>query len=58
MSNGSACSSGVVGLSPILSAMGIEDSANQSTIRISFGRENTIADVSKLIESLSEILNG
>ena len=58
VSNGSACSSGVVGLSPILSAMGIEDSANQSTIRISFGRENTIADVSKLIESLSEILNG
>ena len=47
-----------MGLSPILSAMGIEDSANQSTIRISFGRENTIADVSKLIESLSEILNG
>ena len=57
VSNGSACSSGVVGLSPILSAMGIEDLANQSTIRISFGRENTIADVSKLIESLSEILN-
>ncbi|MED5248507.1 MAG: cysteine desulfurase family protein [Candidatus Neomarinimicrobiota bacterium] len=54
ISNGSACSSGTVGVSPILNAMGIDDKINQSTIRISFGRGNTIEDVSLLIEALSE----
>ena len=57
ISNGSACSSGTVGLSPILEQMGIKDSINQSTIRVSFGRGNTIEDVSYLAKSISELLD-
>ena len=57
ISNGSACSSGTVGLSPILKEMGIEDRINKSTIRVSFGRENSIKDVSYLVKSISELLN-
>ena len=57
ISNGSACSSGTVGLSPVLKEMGIEDEINKSTIRVSFGRENKIEDVSILVESIGEILN-
>jgi cysteine sulfinate desulfinase/cysteine desulfurase-like protein len=34
--------------------MGVDDKINQSTIRVSFGRGNTIEDVSLLIEALSE----
>ena len=37
--------------------MGIEDEINKSTIRVSFGRENKIEDVSILVESIGEILN-
>ena len=55
ISNGSACSSGTVGLSPILEQMGIEDSINRSTIRVSFGTSNTINDVDYLVESISEL---
>ncbi len=57
VSNGSACSSGTVGLSPVLVQMGIEDNINQSTIRVSFGTNNTIEDVSYLIKSISELAN-
>jgi len=55
VSNGSACSSGTVGSSPILKAIGVKDKLNKSTIRISFGRDNTIQDVSTLIDAICEI---
>ena len=55
ISNGSACSSGTVGVSPILKAIGVEDEMNQSTVRISFGRDNTTEDVSFLIDAICEL---
>ena len=57
VSNGSACSSGTVGLSPVLKEMGIRDEVNRSTIRISFGKDNTTKDVSYLAKSILELLN-
>ncbi len=52
VSSGSACSSGDIKPSPILSAMGIEDDINNCTLRISFGTGNTMEDVEYLTESL------
>ena len=57
VSNGSACSSGTVGLSPVLKVMGIKDEINKSTIRVSFGKENTIDDISYLVKSIHELSN-
>ena len=57
VSNGSACSSGTVGLSPVLKVMGVKDEINKSTIRVSFGKENTIDDISYLVKSIHELSN-
>ena len=38
ISTGSACSSGSIGPSPVLTAMGLEDDRVQSAVRIGFGR--------------------
>jgi len=57
VSNGSACSSGTVGLSPVLKVMGIKDEINKSTIRVSFGEGNTIDDISYLVKSIHELSN-
>ena len=37
--------------------MNISNQLNNSTLRISFGRDNTIEEVDKLIKTLDEILN-
>ena len=50
ISNGSACSSGTISPSPVLKAMGISDKKNLESIRISFGKHNTINEVNKLVE--------
>ena len=52
ISNGSACSSGTISPSPVLKAMGISDKNNLESIRISFGKHNTINEVNKLVESI------
>ncbi len=52
ISNGSACSSGTISPSPVLKAMGISDKKNLESIRISFGKHNTINEVNKLVESI------
>lgn len=52
VSSGSACSSGDIKPSRILSAMGIEDDINNCTLRISFGTGNTMEDVEYLTQSL------
>ena len=44
VSNGSACASGIVKLSPVLSALGLKDDLNLSSIRFSFGAFNTKRD--------------
>jgi cysteine desulfurase len=57
VSSGSACGSGLVKPSFVLEEMGISESQNTSTIRISFGRSNTIDDVSILVNALVKFTN-
>jgi len=56
VSSGSACSSGTVKPSDVLSAMNVSNKHNISTLRISFGKSNTIEEVDKLIEAFDKIL--
>ncbi len=56
VSSGSACSSGTVKPSDVLSAMNVSNKHNISTLRISFGKSNTIEEVDKLIDAFDEIL--
>ena len=56
VSSGSACSSGTVKPSDVLKAMHISNQNNISSLRISFGKGNTLAEVDKLIDALDEIL--
>ena len=56
VSSGSACSSGTVRPSEVLKAMHISHWNNIATLRISFGKDNTIEEVDRLIEALDEIL--
>ncbi len=56
VSSGSACSSGDIKPSSVLSSMGVSDDLNISTLRISFGTGNTLAEVSILIDAVSSSL--
>ncbi len=56
VSSGSACSSGTVEPSDVLKAMHISNQNNISSLRISFGKDNTIDQVDMLIEALGSIL--
>ena len=57
VSTGSACASGALEPSHVLSAMGIAPEIAQAAIRFSFGRENTMEDVEYLVEILPEIVS-
>ena len=56
VSAGSACSSGKVGASPVLTAMGFDEPAARSAIRISLGRQNTKEETDIFINQLSAIV--
>ena len=56
VSNGSACGSGDIKPSPILSSIGLDDSINLSTLRFSFGSSNTSQQVDYLLNELESIL--
>ena len=56
VSNGPACSSGNIKPSSVLKAIGLSDDVNLSTLRISFGKNNTIEEVDYLIKTLKEIV--
>ena len=56
VSSGSACSSGTVKPSDVLKAMRMSNQNNISTLRISFGKGNTLEEVDKLIDAFDEIL--
>ena len=56
VSSGSACSSGTVKPSDVLKEMRVSNRHNISTLRISFGKDNTVKEVDKLIRALAEIL--
>ena len=55
-SSGSACTSGSLEPSHVLVAIGLSQEMAQSSLRITFGRNNNKEDVNYLIESLVEIV--
>ena len=52
VSTGSACSSGTLEPSPVIRALGVDDEIARGSIRFSFGKENTEADVDYVIDVL------
>lgn len=55
-SNGSACNSGSVEPSHVLSAIGVNKHVAQGSLRITFGEENTIEDVEYISKTLIKII--
>jgi cysteine desulfurase len=53
VSTGSACSSGTLEPSPVIRALGVHDELARGSIRFSFGKENTEADVDYTVEVLT-----
>ncbi|MEX2346103.1 MAG: cysteine desulfurase family protein [Balneolaceae bacterium] len=56
VSNGSACTSGAMEPSHVLQGIGIPDAHANSSIRISFGKDNTENEVLYFLEKLDSIL--
>jgi len=56
VSSGSACTSGKTEPSHVLKAMKVADALANSAIRVSFGKNNTMSDVEKLLSALSDII--
>ena len=54
VSTGSACSSGTLEPSPVIRALGVDDEVARGSIRFSFGKDNTHADVDAVIRVLSQ----
>jgi len=54
---GSACSSGSTQASHVLTAIGLDEKQANSSIRTTFGEENTKEDVDFLINNLERIVN-
>jgi cysteine desulfurase len=55
-STGSACHSGRVELSPVLSAMGVRETAGMGAIRFSLGRFTTREEIDTTIERMTAVL--
>ena len=56
VSTGSACDSVNTQISHVLKAIGVEESLAKGTIRVSFGKYNTIEDVNSIIKALEKIV--
>lgn len=56
VSNGSACTSGAVEPSHVLTGMGIDEQSAKSSIRISFGKNNTEDDIIYFANKLDAVL--
>jgi len=56
VSSGAACSSGKVGRSHVLAAMGVSDELSRCDLRVSFGWASTEQDVDAAIASLKKLL--
>jgi len=56
LSSGSACASGGNEPSPVLLAMGVEESIARGAIRVSLGRGNTETEVDRFIEAIKGLL--
>lgn len=57
VSNGSACTSGAMEPSHVLKGIGVPDPIANSSIRISFGKHNSVEEVEFFIQCLSKILD-
>jgi len=57
VASGSACTSGSLEPSHVLSAMRVPGDLAQSSLRFSFGRSNTMQDVDYVVELLPEIIS-
>jgi cysteine desulfurase len=57
VSSGSACSSGKVGPSHVLRAMGVPAELSECAMRLSVGWNSTMADIDTFIEGLTEVLH-
>lgn len=57
VSNGSACTSGAVEPSHVLTGIDIPEPLANSSIRISFGKQNTVEEVNYFIEKLEVVLD-
>ncbi|MEH2958333.1 cysteine desulfurase family protein [Candidatus Merdisoma sp. JLR.KK006] len=57
VSTGSACDSVNTQISHVLQAMKLDEALARGTIRISFGKNNTVEDVKKIVFALTKILN-
>jgi cysteine desulfurase len=55
VSSGSACSSGKVGVSHVLAAMGVDETLARCAIRVSFGWTTTEADVARFLDLWGEV---
>lgn len=56
VSSGSACSAGLIQASPVLLEIGVPKNIAKSSLRITFGKYNTMEEVNELIKALKEIL--
>lgn len=56
VSSGSACSAGFIQASPVLLEIGVPRNIAKSSLRITFGKYNTIEEINALIKALKEIL--
>jgi cysteine desulfurase len=57
VSSGSACSSGKVGTSHVLKAMGVPDALAACALRISLGWNSTADDVAAFLDGFSSVLD-
>ena len=57
VSTGSACSSGTLEPSPVIRALGVDDELARGSIRFSFGKDNTEADVDYAVEVLTQAVD-
>lgn len=57
VSNGSACTSGAMEASHVLSGIGLSDAAARSSVRISFGKQNHGDEVRLFVKKLGKILD-
>jgi cysteine desulfurase len=56
VSNGSACTSGAIEPSHVLMGMGRTDSAAKSSVRFSFGKNNTMDEIEAVLATLERIV--
>lgn len=57
VSTGSACSSGSLEPSPVIRSLGRNDELARGSIRFSFGKDNTMADVDRVLEVLPQAVD-